>query len=47
MSDGDDVKPENKKDNSTPEPESVNRLDTTEQVRALFPSELKNPLLDE
>jgi len=47
MSDRDDVKPKNKKHNSTPEPESVNRLDTMEQVRALFPSELKNPLLDE
>jgi len=47
MSDGDDMKPENKKDNSTPEPESVNKLDTTEQVQALFPSELRNLLLDE
>ncbi len=47
MSDADNLKPENKKYEITPEPEDVNKLEMMEQVQALFPSELKNLLLDE
>ena len=47
MSDVDNLKPENKKYEITPEPEDVNKLEMMEQVQALFPSELKNLLLDE
>jgi len=43
----DELKPENKKDNSTLDLESSDTLDTTEQVQALFPSELRNPPSDD
>jgi hypothetical protein len=47
MSHDDYLKPQNKKENSILDLESTETVDTTEQVQALFPSELRNPPSDE
>ena len=47
MRDEDDLPPQNTKHSSIPELVSVNELNTAMQVQALFPSELRDPLLNE